>query len=157
MTKEITKAKIIQEIQDKLSLREFESSPFLFSETVIPIYDIKPHLERWRVALKEKSVSSAAAVGFFVVPNDEKWTLSRYDVIFMAAGAYTVTGAYIYRTEDGERIYLDMLEGRSVSYHIELPTPAILNPGDAIWILIDSYTSTANLRLYIDVLKEEVR
>ena len=45
MTKEITKSFILQQIQDKFRLREFTAENFLFSETVIPIYNVENHLE----------------------------------------------------------------------------------------------------------------
>ena len=158
MTKEITKAIILQEIQDKLKLREFIPASFLFDETVVPVYNVEQHLVVPAIKYAERSIiAGGMGFDFFTVPNDEKWTLNKYDVVFMASGAYSVTGAYIKRFTGADNIYLDMTLGQTVSYHVNLPCPLVLYPGDAINIYIDGYTSTANLRLYIDVMKEEIR
>ena len=157
MTKEITRARILQEIQDKFKLREWEAERFLFSETVIPVYDIEQHVENWHMRYEELSITSApVAYAFFTVPEDEKWHLRGYNIIFMAEGAYTVTGLYIWRA-GAQFVYLDMLKGQTVSYAVNLPVLAVLNPGDRLSIYVDAYTSTAGLRLYIDYRKEDVR
>jgi len=158
MSKEITKAYIIQQIADKFKLRELTPEVFSFSETVVPIYDIGPHLLSWEVTYAEVSIPSGpAAYNFFTVPETERWKLRGYNVVFMAAGAHTVTGAYINRAGAGNFIYMDMLLGQSVSYAVNLPTPVVVNPGEGIDVYVDSYTATQNLRLYIDYVKEEIR
>jgi len=160
MTKEITKANILQEIEDKFKLRELEAERFAFSELVIPIYDVGNHLIRPRTEYVEKSITSATAFLFFTVPQNERWYLRGYNVVFLAAGAYTVTGLYVNRVNRSPSdayIYLDMVEGQTVSYAKNLPTPVRLNPGDKLSLLIDSYTSTASLRLHIDFTVEEIR
>ena len=160
MTKEITKARILQEIEDKFALREFAPAAFLFDETVVPVYNIEQHLKHWEARYVEVSITSATFFEFFTVPPTERWLLRGYNVIFMAAGAYKVTGLYIRRQSGdpaGSTIYLDMKEGQTVSYSINLPTPVALEPEDRLAVLIDNYTSTAALRLYIDIQKEEIR
>ena len=159
MSKEITKAFILQEIQDKFTLREFEAAKFLFSETVIPVYNIETHLEKWTADFKDKSITGTGGVSFFTVPSDEKWTLWRYDIVFMAAGAYTVSGAYTHRFSNaaGQICYLDLGSAKSASYHIETSTPVVLMPGSELFVNVDGYTSTADLRMYIDCLVETIR
>ena len=159
MTKEITKAYILQQMQDKFKLRDLEPSTFSFLETVIPTYDIEQHLKAWKVKQTDVSIT-AAPVGylFYIVPDNEKWVIRGYNVVFMAAGAYTVTGLYIQRGKyAANTIYVDMVQGQTVSYAINPPEPITLEPGDRIYIYIDSYTSTADLRLYIDCQVETVR
>ena len=159
MTKEITKARILQEIQDKLKLREFEPEVFSFGERVVPVYEIKQHLLTWETIYKQVSITSATIFMFFTVPDDEKWTLTNYNVIFMAAGAYKVSGLYVSRKTgiNADNCYLDLKEGQTVSYVVNLPQPVMLNAGDQLTILIDDYTSTAALRVYINVTKEKIR
>ena len=156
MTKEITKARIIQEIQDKFALRELEPEVFSFSELVIPTYDVEQHLLAWTAKYTTVSITSAAGFEFFEVPESEKWKLRRYDVVFMATGAYKVTGLYVTR-KGASNVYLDMTKAQTVSYHIDLVEPVDLQPGDKVYILVDDYTSTANLRVYIDYQIEVVR
>ena len=157
MSKEITKAIILQEIQDKFKMREFEPAPFLFDETVVPTYDIRSHLGRWETKYASTSITSAAGFAFFTVPAYEQWFLRRYDIIFMGAGAIKVTGLYVKRAESEEACYLDMKKEQDVSYHIDLIEPVFLHPGDKIYVLIDTYVSTQDLRVYIDYLREQIR
>ena len=161
MTKEITKSRILQEMQDKLCLREFEPDNFLFSETVLPVYDVGPHLrEQWQKWVV-KNITATGAVYFYMVPDDEQWTLSRYDVVFMT-GAFTVAGVYLvrvsaHRDPDTAYIYLDLAAAQNTSYHVELHEPVILEPHSFLYINIDGYTTTGDLRLYIDYTREKVR
>ena len=161
MTKEITKAHILQQIQDKFSLREFEAAKFLFSETVLPIYDMGRHLyEQWQKHVTE-SVTEMGTVLFYSVPDDEQWTLSRYDVVFMT-GAYTIAGIYIvrpvaHRNPGSAYIYLDLAAAQNTSYHVELHHPVVLEPHSFIYASIDGYTTTGDLRLYIDYMMEKMR
>jgi len=159
MTKEITKAYILQELGEKLGLREFEAEAFRFSEEVVPVYNIEPHLGRWEVGIAQKSITAGPqGYLFFTVPQNEKWYVRGYNIIFMAAGAYKVTGVYIdRRIPTVSYIYLDMVEGQTVSYAKNLPVPAELNPGMRLYVYVDDYTSTADLQLSIDVLKETIR
>jgi len=158
MTKEITKAFILQQMQDKFGLRELEPETFRFSEMVIPTYNIEKHLRLNETLFKDVSITSAAGFTFYTVPSTEKWSLNGYNVVFMASGAYKVTGLYIDRKLSlATSLYLDMTEGQTISYAVNLPKPCELEPGDKIRILVDDYTSTAYLRLYADVLKEEIR
>ena len=156
MTKEITKAVILQEMQDKLKLREFDSSKFLFDETVVPVYNIEQHLEKYINGYKVVSITSATAFRFQVVPMNERWSLERYDVVPMGAGAFTVGGVYLQRALS-DFIYLDLEAARTAAYHINLPVSVTMQPGDALWVNIDGYTSTQDLRLYVDYKMEEIR
>jgi len=161
MTKEITKAIILQEMQDKLKLRDFDPANFLFDETVVPIYDISKHLRFTTATYETETISSGpTAYLFFTVPDNERWFLNGYNVIFVASGAYTVTGIYLVRQKQqkpASGIYLDMTLGQTVSYAINLPKMITLDPGDKLYVYVDSYTSTADLRLYIDYEMEEIR
>ena len=159
MTKEITKAFILQQMQDKMKLRELEPEIFSFSEMVIPVYNIEQHLQLWRMTFTEKSVTTTGGLIFFTVPHNERWYLRAYDVVFMGAGAYTVAGVYATRVNSSpySSVYLDMTAGQTVSYHHDLPNLLPLEPGDCLYINVDGYTSTQDLRLYIDFMREEIR
>ena len=158
MTKEITKARIIQEIADKFQLRELEPEKFSFLESVRPTYDIGQHLTKWVTKYIELPITSGpAGYSFFTIPPNERWTVRGYNVVFMAAGAYTVTGVYVRRATADDIIYLDMKEGQTVSYAVNLPVPVVVNPNEYIKIYVDAYISTASLRLYIDYKIEEIR
>ena len=160
MTKEITKAIILQEIQDKLKLREFVPSNFLFDETVVPVYNIEPHLRQPRSGYVERSVTSTGPILILTVPQTQRRTFNRYDVVFMAAGAYTVSGIYVQRNTKVPAdafTYLDLTAGQTASYHIDLGNPIQMVPGDSIYINIDGYTSTQNVRFYYDYTLEEIR
>ena len=158
MTKEITRANILQEIQDKFKLREWEAERFLFSETVIPMYDIEPHLLSWEVTATNKTVSGTGGVLYHTIPDNEKWALNGYDVIFVS-GSYTVAGVYITRKKTGVSNfhYLDLAAAQSISYTKNLNFPIALAPGDKIYINIDGYTSTGSLQLRTDIAKETLR
>ena len=157
MSKEITKAFILQEMEDKFGLRELTPEKFTFSELVVPVYNVEQHLERWVNEYSEVSITSAAPFVFFTVPDTERWYLRRYDMTFMAAGAYKVSGLFTRRRGTTDSVYLDLKSAQASSYHVDLLNPVILQPGDTLRVLVDDYTSTANLRLYIDVMKEEIR
>ena len=160
MTKEITKAFILQQIQDKFALREFAPEKFLFSEMVMPVYDIEPHLEEWWNRYSQVTITATGAPVLFTVPEDSRWVLTSYDVVFMGAGAYTVAGVILtrrLRNPTDAYIYLDLSAAQTVSYHTELQTPLILGPGDELKVSIDGYTSSQGLRLYIDYIVEKIR
>ena len=158
MSKEITKAYILQQIQDKFALRELDPETFRFSEMVVPIYDIEEHLKSCNSFSADISITSGpAGFVFFTVPPTERWVLHAYNIVFMAAGAYTVTGLYIRRAGASEFLYLDMTLGQTVSYSVVLPQPIVLEPQDQLWVYIDSYTSTADLRTLIRASKETIR
>ena len=158
MTKEITKAYIMQQLQDRFKLRDLEPEIFSFSEMVIPIYDIGRIVDIPKAQLHDVSVTGTGGKLFFTVPQNEKWTLNTYNVVFMAAGAYKVSGLYIVRVNyPTSAIYLDLTEGQTISYAVHLCSSVALFAGDEISILVDDYTSTADLRLYIDYIVEEVR
>ena len=158
MTKEITKARILQELQDKFGLREYEAENFLFSETVTPTYDIAPHLAKWEIEISLVSITSASSFLFFTVPETERWTLRGYLVLYGMTGAHKGSGLFVqFRPGVNEYIYLDLLKAQEVSYIVNLPTPVVLEPGNRLYYMIDSYTSTQNLSINIDVLKEELR
>ena len=157
MTKEITKSIVMQEMQDRLALREFDSAKFLFDETVVPVYNIEQHLEEWWVEFKTLPITALGARSFFNIPEDERWTLKRYDVVFMS-GVFTIAGVYITRLHTigaGGSMYLDLTAAQNVSYHEE--TDVVLTRGDSISMNVDGYTSTGDLRLYIDYRREKIR
>ena len=157
MTKEITKAYIMQQMQDKFKLRELTPEIFSFLETVMPVYNIEQHLLRRVCRFVEASITATAGILFFLVPDNERWTFDKYDVVFMGAGGYTVAGAYIKRTGYTDSVYLDLTAGQSVSYHVGLPVAQVLDPGDSLRVTVDTYTSPQNLRLYLDYTVEEIR
>ena len=159
MTKEITKAFILQEIQDKFGLREFEAAKFLFNETVVPVYNIERHLTSWSVDSQTVSITSATSFYFFSVPQNERWTVRAYMVIYGMTGAHQGSGLYMDHRPPGniDMMYLDLKKGQDVSYLVNLPVPVEMLPRTRLYYTIDSYTSTQNLTIHIDVLKEEIR
>ena len=156
MTKEITKARIIQEIQDKFKLREFSPERFLFDETVVPIYNVGSHLEKWEVKRNTVSITSAFYPIFFTVPDSEKWTIRAYQPTFVS-GSYTIAGVLVGRPTTAEYIYMDLKAAQNVSYLVNLPVPVIVQSGEVIYVSVDGYTSTGDLLLQMDVMVEEIR
>ena len=156
MTKEITKAFVIQEIQDKFGLREFEPAKFLFDETVVPVYNVESHLQRFLVEFATKSITALDYYTYFVVPQNERWTLRGYNIIFIT-GVFTVAGALIHRGGSTYYMYLDLKAAQSASYIVNLNHPVILMPGDDLGLYADGYTSTGDLQMRADVMKEEIR
>ena len=159
MTKEITKAFILQQIQDKFKLRELEPEVFSFSEQVIPVYNIEQHLQTWETKETQLSITSATSFEAYVVPETERWLLRAYQLIFYAEGAYKVSGVFVSQRPKGagNYIYLDLAKGQTTSYLVTLPTPVVLEPGNKLYVLIDTYVSTASLDVILDVQKEEIR
>ena len=159
MTKEITKAIILQEIQNKFKLRELEPAKFLFDETVVPVYDIGRHVHSWWQSYKTVTINGTGPLSIKAVPPTEHWHLARYDVVFMT-GAYTIAGIYIKRKNQAAPdsfIYLDLKAAQSVSYHIDLVKDVVLEPGDEIMVNVDGYTTTGAFRFYYDYRMEEIR
>jgi hypothetical protein len=158
MTKEITKAYIVQQIEDKLKLRDLEPERFTFSERVIPVYNIEPHLSTWKVKYTTVNITSATSFKFFTVPQNERWTLRAYHVVYLMTGAIKGSGLFIGdRPGAGDFIYLDLKKGQEVSYLITLGVPVVIEAGSTLNYLIDTYVSSQNLAVYIDVLVEEIR
>ena len=158
MTKEITKAHILQELGDKFKLREFAPANFLFDETVVPTYEIGGHLQTRTVESNTVSVTAGPmAYAFLHAPSTERWFLHRYNVIFIT-GVYTVAGVMIYRKSAVARyIYVDLEAAQSVSYAVDLKKDVVLDSNDYLYIYVDGYTSTGNLQLRADVTKEIIR
>ena len=159
MTKEITKAFILQQLEDKLGLRELEPEKFCFSEEVVPIYNIEPHLGHWTLKKATVSVTGTGLVFFFKVPANERWTLRAYQTIFMT-GAFTTAGVYIdtrFGGSSADFMYLDLAAAQNVSYLVNLPVPVVLESGARIFHNIDGYTTTGDLMLTADLLVEEIR
>ena len=159
MTKEITKARILQELQDKFALREHLPASFLFEETVIPTYDIEQHLGAWEIKAKTQSITSATSYIFFAVGPKQRWLLRGYTVIFLATGAIKGSGLYITNRPPilTNLQYLDLTKGQEVSYTVNLSVPVVLGPNAQLGYLIDTYVSTQDLLIYVDILKEEIR
>jgi len=156
MTKEITKAIILQEIQDKLKLREFTPAQFLFEESVVPTYDINQHLGHWEVLAKTVSITSTTNFTFFAVPSTERWTLRAYQVLYGMTGAIKGSGLYV-AARPSSSLYLDLKKGQEVSYLVNLPQHVVLEPGNVLEYYIDTYVSTQNLEIRVDVWKEQLR
>ena len=158
MTKEITKAILLQEMQDKLKLRDLIPAKFTFEESVVPVYEIAPHLVAQTIKQESEGVTSSTNILFYTVPGDEVWTLHRYNVIFVT-GVYTVAGVIIGRPaiSSSQYIYLDLAAGQSVSYLTSLKIPVRLESGDKIYVYVDDYTSSGNLELWIDIGVEKIR
>ena len=159
MTKEIAKAFILQRIEDKFGLRELTPEKFSFSEQVVPVYNIEQHLEEWWQRYLTKSITSSDPFPLFTIPAHGKWTLRSYDVVFMT-GAFTIAGLYLKRkngTPSDAYIYLDLKAAQSASYHIDLNPPVVCQPGDIIFVYVDGYTSTGDLRVYVDYKLETIR
>ena len=159
MTKEITKAFILQQIEDKFKLRELTPEKFAFSEMVIPTYNIEPHLSVWEAKNSLVSITSAPTTYlFFTVPGNERWTLRGYYLVFYSEGAYKVSGVNVaYRPGAGDNIFLDLKKEQMTSYIVNLPVPVVLDSGNTLSAYVDTYVSTANLKLVIDVKVEELR
>ena len=158
MTKEITKAIILQEIQNKFKLRELSPEIFRFSEEVIPVYGVEPHLGKWSLIEKTLNITSAIGRYFFGVPDNEQWTLRGYTLIFLgAANAIKVAGVYITRGDSDVFTYLDLEKNQAVSYRVNLPVPVTLHDPDAVWVNVDEYTSTVDLQLILDVKVEVLK
>ena len=159
MTKEITKAFILQQIQDKFKLRDLTPEIFRFSEEVVPTYDIEQHLLHWEILSETKSITSSGSFTFFYVPSNERWLLRAYTVIFGMTGAIKGTGLFVSNRppSSAEAMYMDMKKGQEISYLTILPTPIVLEPENILRYLIDTYVSTQDLSIRIDVQKEELR
>ena len=160
MTKEITKSIILQKIQDRLGLREFEAAKFLLDETVVPTYDIHHDLEIWRsYFVNTSAITETGAKILTSVPANEKWLLRAYTITFIS-GAITIAGVYVLRStrrDDTDFSYLDLTAAQSTAYLRTLPEPVVLEPGDALYVNVDGYTSNAILRLNYDYRVEELR
>ena len=156
MTKEITKSIILQELTDKFKLREFAPAKFLFDETVVPTYDIGPHLIKTVLKTNTLTITGTGGREYFPVPENEKWFLHRYNIIFLT-GAFTIAGAYLAKPGIADYLYMDLAPAISVSYAVNLPYPAMLEPGEDIAINVDGYTTTGNLEMRIGVTVEEIR
>ena len=157
MTKEITKSIIIQEIQDKFKLREFEPAKFLFDETVVPVYNVESHVSHETIFRSEITVTATGKVTLHTIPFNERWRLHRYTIIFVGAGGYTVSGIGVDREDSTYYVYLDLTAGQSVSYIHTLPQPMVLEPGNRLWVYVDGFTSTQNLIGLFDATVEEIR
>ena len=159
MTKEITKAFILQQIQDKFKLRELEPEIFRFSEMVVPTYNIESHLGHWETLTSTVSITSVAGFVFYDVPANERWILRAYQIIYGATGAIKGSGLYITKRPISHAIsmYLDLKKNQEVSYLVNLPNSVVLEHGNSLRYLIDTYVSTQDLRIDIDIWKEEIR
>ena len=157
MSKEITKAYIIQELTDKFKLREDTPEKFLFLEGVRPVYNIEEHLKDFSILSVTRSVTGIGGVYFSGPGDTKKWELNGYTIVFLS-GAFTVSGAYITRNSDsGKFVYLDLTAAQSVSYTVNLPKSITMYPGDRLSINVDGYTSTGDLRMDMDVSSETIR
>ena len=159
MTKEITKVRILQELQDKFALREFVPANFLFDETVVPVYDIQQHLQRWGSNQYVRNVTATGPVAVVIVPENEKWKLRAYSVVFLT-GAFTIAGMYILRNlqdSAADFSYLDLTAAQSVSYLRTMSEAVVLETGDTLLFNVDGFTTTGTVQINLDLMKEEIR
>ena len=157
MTKEITKTIILQELQDKLRLREFTPAKFLFDETVVPVYDIEHHLRNCSAKHIVTSVTSATGKVLTTVPDNERWFINGYTTIFYN-GSYTVAGVYVVRKNTPTIfVYLDLEAAQSVAYTVNLPKVLRMDPGDALYVNIDGFTTSGQFHVELDYEVEEIR
>ena len=159
MTKEITKAFILQQIEDRFQLRELVPEKFTFSENVIPIYDIAPHLGEWESSWASVSITSATSFSIVTVPQTERWMLRSYSPIFMT-GVFTVAGVYVLRKKRRDTTdftYLDLEAAQSTSYLRVLPEAVVLEAGDEIRVNVDGWTSIGTLKTMYDFRRETLR
>ena len=96
MTKEITKAILLQELKDKFELRDFEAARFLFDETVVPTYDIGEHVKLWESARSRIAIAANGSTHFFRVEMDERWSVRKIDVFNETGGNFDITQVYLY-------------------------------------------------------------
>ena len=159
MTKEITKAYILQQLEDKFKLRESIPEKFTFSETVLPVYNIEPHLTTWESLTETVSITAIGGVQFYAVPEKERWLLRSYVVVYGMTGAIKGTGLYMaHRPHPSTTaMYLDMKKGQEVSYLTTLNTPVVLQSITKLMYYIDTYVSTQDLTIRIDIQREEIR
>jgi hypothetical protein len=158
MSKEITKAYILQEMQDKFKMRELEPEVFSFSEKVVPIYNIESHLATREIMQKDLSITGIGAVTYFTVPSNERWRLKAYSFVFLGISSFTIAGGFFQRGPGAnDYMYMDLTPAQTVSYLVVNSPHVIIDPGDQIKVNIDGYTSPASLRMLVDVEKEEIR
>jgi len=160
MTKEITKAIILQRLVERFGLREFTPSKFLLDETVIPTFDIQHALGNWRSSYSNTpTITGTGPVLVCGVPDHEKWHLRAYTVTFVS-GSVTIAGLYIKRIDCRSATdfsYLDLTAAQSVAYLRTLPEMVTVEPGDMLYLNVDGYTSDAVLRVDYDYKMEEIR
>ena len=96
MSKEITKSNILVELTDKFGLRDYEREDFLFSEFVLPTYDIGAHTKKWEIARHRKPVGANGVFEFFVVPANEEWRVRRLTLIHETGANFDIDQLYHY-------------------------------------------------------------
>ena len=96
MSKEITKANILQEIQNKFKLRDFEPEKFLFSEIVTPTYDIGDHVKHWESERFREQITANGVAVMCTVPDNERWRIRKVDVINEAGANYLINQVLFY-------------------------------------------------------------
>ena len=96
MSKEITKASILQEIQNKFKLRDFEPEKFLFSEMVTPTYDIGDHVKHWESERCREQITANGVTIMCTVPENERWRVRKIDVINEGGANFKINQVFFY-------------------------------------------------------------
>ena len=145
MTKEITKVDIIQQIQDKFKLREFETSSFLFSEKVVPTYDIGQHVKQWALHRDRIEITGNGGAYFPDVPQTEQWRIRRITLIHETGANFDITQFAYYATGEISFDYLfydttTPIASGTVKI-FQLPQDLILSHGMRFFITIANFVA----------------
>jgi len=157
MTKEITKANIIQEIQNKFQLREFTPAQFLFDETVVPTYDMGQHVKAWDMSRGRVAVSANGTLIPYAVPETEQWRIRRLSLINETGGNFDVDQIFTYHPSVPTAITYVFYNtaspiGTGTVKIFEFPQDIPMSPGEHVMINISNYVGAGYVSVHM--LKE---
>ena len=158
MTKEITKASILQEIQNKFGLRDFESERFLFGELVTPIYDIAPHVRNWVTERYRSSVTGNGPVQILYVPADTEYRIRRVSVLHETGANFDIDQVFLEGVGNAVQYLFYDTVAPITSGTVKLfePTQDIpMRKGDLIYMWFNVSNYVAGGFVSVHVLKEE--
>lgn len=144
----------MQELVEKFELQQYEKSPFLFGETIIPTYDIGKHLEKWVAKDSGQSITGVGYYVFYTVPNSERWHI-RNITVAGASGSHTFS-TIVYQQAGG---YWMNLYHTADSVHVilNLSQDLVIEPQSILQIYFDGYTSTSTCHMYLNTKVEKIR
>jgi len=151
--KKCNKALLLQELIEKFDLQQWEYEPLLFAETIIPVYDIHTHLERWTGKSESITITGNGIKNIHTCPKDERWHIRRWG-LFQVGGDFTWDDLQVDR--NGVSVPIRHFDTGQTFTIYEPYQDLILEANHILQVEI-AYTAEGDLYSFLDVKVEKIR
>jgi len=147
---------MLQELIEKFDLQQWEYEPLLFAETIVPVYDVRNHLEKWVSKTETKTITGLGSFLFYTVPKDEIWNI-RTMAMQKIGGDFGWQYVMIDRGPFEVPMIVEDTAITSMYTTYRLEQDLILQPNDGVKISITEHATDGDLKLLLDLKIEKIR